>query len=68
VTLRCCECDDRRWRDGLCVTCWVRAADHDSENAQAAREIASLSHGDDPEPGAFYGLTDLTAPEPTTYA
>lgn len=28
-----------------------------SENAQAQRELDSLAHDDDPQPGAFYGLT-----------
>jgi hypothetical protein len=41
--------------------------DHESEDAQAAREIASLAHDDDPEPGAFYGLTPPpdSDPDPT---
>lgn len=38
--------------------------DHESEDAQAERELASLAHDDDPEPGAFYGLTDPHAPTP----
>jgi hypothetical protein len=43
-----------------------RISHDESENAQAAREIASLSHDDDPEPGAFYGLTPPdTDTEPT---
>jgi hypothetical protein len=37
----------------------------ESEDAQAEREIASLSHDDDPEPGAFYGLTPPTDTDPT---
>jgi len=37
-----------------------------SENAQAEREVLSRRHrDDDPEPGAFYGLTPPTDPEPT---
>ena len=38
--------------------------DLESENAQAERELESLAHDDDPEPGAFYGHD--TAPEPET--
>lgn len=34
----------------------------ESENAQAAREVASLDRDDDPQPGAIYGLYD---PNPT---
>ncbi len=36
--------------------------ERESENAQAAREIASLDPTSDPEPGALYGLT----PDPDT--
>ena len=39
----------------------------ESENAQAARELASLDPTDDPEPGAFYGLPiNPNEPEPET--
>jgi hypothetical protein len=37
--------------------------DTECEDAQAERETASLPRDDDPEPGAFYGLTP-PAPEP----
>lgn len=30
----------------------------DSENAQAATEVASQDRDSDPQPGAFYGLPD----------
>jgi hypothetical protein len=30
----------------------------ESEDAQAIREVESLTHDDDPQPGAFYGLPD----------
>jgi hypothetical protein len=43
------------------VNAILRIYEHESENAQAEREIASLDTTSDPEPGAFYGLTP---PEP----
>lgn len=46
----------------------LRIYEQESENAQAEREVASLAHDTDPEPGAFYGLTPpepAPTPEPT---